>query len=73
MSVHVRVEPPGALPFERDLDGAEIIIGRAPTAGLVGGLAVLAVTAVVWSLSPLRDYRSAHAERLVDAADPAPA
>ena len=35
MSVRVRVEPPGAVPFERDLQGAEIIIGRAPTAGLV--------------------------------------
>jgi sigma-B regulation protein RsbU (phosphoserine phosphatase) len=35
MSLRLRVEPPGAQPFERDLEGAELIIGRASTAGLV--------------------------------------
>jgi len=35
VSLRVRVEPPKAQPFECDLHDAEIIIGRAPSAGLV--------------------------------------
>jgi len=35
MTCHVRVEPPVAPAFERDLDAAEIVMGRVSSAGLV--------------------------------------
>lgn len=35
MSVRLFVEPPGAPAFERDLDEAELVIGRSTTAGLI--------------------------------------
>jgi serine phosphatase RsbU (regulator of sigma subunit) len=34
MSVRLHVEPPGSAPFERDLEGEEIVIGRSDAVGL---------------------------------------